>query len=82
MSCICLKKPESRPSLIKDIIRSRSLIKIFEPEFTNKFKNFLEKGWYILGNEVIQFEKSFADYNESKYCIGVANGLDAIEILL
>lgn len=54
--------------------------KNFESEFNIKFRNFLNKGWYILGNEVIQFEKSFADYNESKYCIGVANGLDAIEI--
>ena len=50
---------------MNNIIRYENLYlvnKIFEPEFTNKFKNFLEKGWYILGNEVIQFEKSFADY--------------------
>jgi dTDP-4-amino-4,6-dideoxygalactose transaminase len=53
---------------------------MFEPEFNNKFKQFLNKGWYILGNEVDEFEKSFADYNGSKYCIGLANGLDAIEI--
>jgi len=54
--------------------------KQFESEFKNKFNEFLEKGWYILGEEVQNFEKSFAQYNGSKYCIGVANGLDAIEL--
>jgi len=54
--------------------------KQFVTEFKNKFNEFLEKGWYILGEEVQNFEKSFAQYNDSKYCIGVANGLDAIEL--
>jgi dTDP-4-amino-4,6-dideoxygalactose transaminase len=54
--------------------------KRFEPEFSKKFKDFLNKGWYILGSEVELFEQSFALYNESKFCIGVANGLDAIEL--
>lgn len=54
--------------------------KQFELEFKNKFNEFLDKGWYILGAEVEKFEKSFAEYNGSKYCLGVANGLDAIEL--
>ncbi len=54
--------------------------KQFEIDFKNKFNDFLNKGWYILGSEVEKFEKSFADYNSSRFCIGVANGLDAIEI--
>jgi dTDP-4-amino-4,6-dideoxygalactose transaminase len=52
----------------------------FELEFKNKFNEFLDKGWYILGAEVEKFENSFAEYNGSKYCLGVANGLDAIEL--
>lgn len=54
--------------------------KKFETEFRKKFDSFLEKGWYILGTEVEKFEKSFAEFNGSKFCIGVANGLDALEL--
>src|SRR5580765_5450110 len=39
-------------------------------------------GWYILGNEVKQFEEQFADYCGTKYCIGVGNGLDALHLIL
>ena len=49
----------------------------FEVPFLSKTKEFLDKGWYILGNEVKQFEQSFAQYSNAKHCIGVGNGLDA-----
>jgi len=39
-----------------------------------------ESGWYILGNEVASFEKKWAKKCGTKYCVGVASGLDAIEI--
>ena len=52
----------------------------FEDTFKIKFDQFLSKGWYILGNEVTEFEKAFAAYCGGKYCIGVANGLDALEL--
>jgi dTDP-4-amino-4,6-dideoxygalactose transaminase len=42
----------------------------------------LRSGWYILGNELRQFEKAFAEYCEADHCIGVANGLDAITLIL
>lgn len=58
----------------------RILNKEFEVKFRDKLNVFLEKGWYILGNEVMQFEENFANYCNSKYCIGVANGLDALEL--
>ena len=54
----------------------------FEKEFLSKTKEFLDKGWYILGNEVKQFEESFAEYSNAKYCIGVGNGLDALVLIL
>jgi dTDP-4-amino-4,6-dideoxygalactose transaminase len=56
------------------------LNKEFELKFREKFDFFLEKGWYILGNEVKGFEEKFAEYCNSKYCVGVANGLDALEL--
>lgn len=42
----------------------------------------LASGWYILGHEVDAFERQFADYCQSQYCIGVANGLDALTLVL
>lgn len=45
-------------------------------------KNCLESGWYILGEEGKQFEQEFANYIGTKYCIGVANGLEALQISL
>ena len=42
----------------------------------------LESGWYILGNEVEAFENEFAHYCETKHCIGVANGLEALHLIL
>lgn len=54
----------------------------FEIKFREKLNIFLEKGWYVLGDEVQEFEEKFAEYCNSKYCIGVANGLDALELAL
>ncbi len=42
----------------------------------------LESGWYILGNESHNFEEKFAAYTGSSYCVGVANGLEAIQIVM
>ena len=42
----------------------------------------ISSGWVILGPEVKKFEESFASYLNAKYCIGVANGTDAIELAL
>ncbi|MEJ5308888.1 MAG: DegT/DnrJ/EryC1/StrS family aminotransferase [Anaerolineae bacterium] len=40
----------------------------------------LRSGWYILGPEVEKFEHEFARYCQAAYCVGVANGTDALEI--
>ena len=42
----------------------------------------MESGWYILGKEVDAFENEFAAYCETKYCIGVGNGLEALHLVL
>jgi len=42
----------------------------------------LESGWYILGNEVEEFEDQFSKYCDAKYTVGVANGLDALHLAL
>ena len=38
--------------------------------------------WYILGQSVKKFEDEYALFNNTKHCIGVANGLDALHIAL
>jgi dTDP-4-amino-4,6-dideoxygalactose transaminase len=50
----------------------------FIPEFESKLNEFWKKGWYILGENVSDFESDFAKFNNSRYCLGVANGLDAL----
>lgn len=42
----------------------------------------MESGWYILGDEVDAFEKDFSAYCGARHCIGVANGLDALHLIL
>ena len=50
----------------------------FKYEYLKKVEEVLDSGWYVLGNEVKCFEEEFAEYNQSKYCVGVASGLDAL----
>jgi dTDP-4-amino-4,6-dideoxygalactose transaminase len=54
----------------------------FESEFKKVFDAFINKGWYILGEQVELFEKEFANYCNSKFCIGLASGLDALYLSL
>ena len=46
------------------------------------FESVLDSGWYILGNAVKTFEEEFATYCGTKHCISVANGLDALILIL
>lgn len=49
-------------------------------EYENKALEVLRSGWYILGKELETFEKEWANYIGTKYCVGLANGLDALKI--
>lgn len=49
-------------------------------EYEQKAIEVLRSGWYILGKEVSAFEEEWADYIGSKYCVGLASGLDALWI--
>ncbi len=51
-----------------------------QEELEEKALQVLRSGWYILGNEVSEFEKEFATYIGAKYCVGLASGLDALWI--
>jgi dTDP-4-amino-4,6-dideoxygalactose transaminase len=51
-------------------------------ELEQGFDRILNSGWYILGPEVDAFEAEYAAYCEAKYCVSVANGLDALHLAL
>ncbi|MGG4144511.1 DegT/DnrJ/EryC1/StrS family aminotransferase [Paenibacillus algorifonticola] len=53
-----------------------------EAEISKAINDFLHSGWYILGKQVEEFEKQFAEYCGTKYCLGVANGLDALSLII
>jgi len=50
--------------------------------FEQAFDKVINSGWYIQGNEVKAFEHEFADYCGVKHCVGVANGLDALILII
>ncbi len=54
----------------------------FSTDFENIFKEFLKSGRCILGDKLELFETEFAKYCGTKYCVGVASGLDALTLIL
>ena len=54
----------------------------FRDEIDSRVKTILDKGWYLQGEENETFIKNFAQYCGTKYCIGVANGLDALNLII
>jgi len=54
----------------------------YRNEIDESIKRVLDSGYYILGQEVKNFENNFANYIGTKYCIGTANGFDALSLIL
>jgi len=54
----------------------------FMEEFRKEFSGVLDSGWFILGNNVKKFEEEFSSFCGSKYCVGLASGLDALSLSL
>jgi dTDP-4-amino-4,6-dideoxygalactose transaminase len=52
--------------------------KFFHKKFKKSFNKILQKGSYILGENVTTFEKELSNYLKVKYCVGVGNCLDAL----
>lgn len=53
-----------------------------DKEIRDAFDRVYTRSWYIEGVEDEKFEKVFAEYCNSKYCVGVGNGLDALFLAL
>ena len=54
----------------------------YRAELIEACSRVIDSGWYIQGNECKEFDKEFASYCGTKYAIGVANGLDALILIL
>lgn len=54
----------------------------FRREIDERIKGILDKGWYLQGEENDRFSKNFADFCGAKYAVGVANGLDALRLII
>ena len=67
------------PLLFLDL---RSITYEVRPQLERAFARVASSGWFILGKEVSAFEREFADYCGSSHCVGVANGLDALFLIL
>ncbi|MEI7911054.1 MAG: DegT/DnrJ/EryC1/StrS family aminotransferase [Verrucomicrobiota bacterium] len=51
-------------------------------EFDGAYHRVMDSGWYLLGSELEAFESEYAAYCEADHCIGVANGLDALHLIV
>lgn len=50
----------------------------YQTEYEEKAMEILRSGWYVLGKELAAFESEFAAYTKSRFCVGLASGLDAL----
>ena len=55
---------------------------VIREEALNAFQKVFDSKWYILGDQVIEFEKQYAAFNNVPYCVGISNGLDALHLAL
>lgn len=71
---------DKNPYIFFNDFQSESLP--YREEIIEAVNRVIKSGWYILGNELRQFEENFANYIGVKYCIGVASGTEAIALSL
>lgn len=54
----------------------------YEAGIKQAMSEVVDSGWYVLGKNVRQFEKDWAEYCGTRYCVGCGNGLDALRLVL
>ena len=60
----------------------KKITNLYEPQLSEAIGRAVQSGWYVLGNEVKNFEQEFAQYCGCSHCIGTGNGLDALTIIM
>lgn len=60
----------------------KKITESFEPELSKAIERVVKRGWYLLGDELEAFEIEYREFIGTKHCIGTANGLDALRLIL
>jgi dTDP-3-amino-3,4,6-trideoxy-alpha-D-glucose transaminase len=60
----------------------KSVYAELKPELDTAYARVMESGWYVLGKEVEAFEAEYAAFCGTQHCVGVGNGLEALELVL
>jgi dTDP-3-amino-3,4,6-trideoxy-alpha-D-glucose transaminase len=53
-----------------------------KPELDEAYQRVMRSGWFVLGKEVEAFEREYAAYCGTEHCVGLGNGLEALELVL
>ncbi len=53
----------------------------YQSELKEAANNIIDSGWYVMGKEFEKFQTKYAEFCRAKHCIGVANGLDALNLI-
>lgn len=56
--------------------------KIIFKKITHGIKQIIKTNQFILGKEVRKFEKNFSEFTKTKFCVGCANGSDALYLAI
>lgn len=60
----------------------KAINKQYQSELKEACSRVIDSGWYIMGKELELFEQEFAEYCGTEFAVGVANGLDALTLVL
>jgi dTDP-4-amino-4,6-dideoxygalactose transaminase len=56
--------------------------KLIRSEIMQSFQDVYDANWFVMGKKLEAFEKEYAAFNDTKFSIGVSNGLDALHLAL
>jgi dTDP-4-amino-4,6-dideoxygalactose transaminase len=73
---------KSKEKIMIKFLDLKSQYSTIKDEIDEAIKNVINESAFIGGNYVSKFEEEFASYQQTKYCIGVGNGTDALEIAI
>ncbi len=60
----------------------QAITQLHAEEYTEAVKRIIHSGWFLQGNEIAQFEENYAHYIGTTHCVSVANGLDALYLII
>ena len=68
--------------MVIDFLNLRKQINGIDKKIFNSIKKNINESSYIGGEDLLNFQQNFSKYLNVKYCLGVANGTDALEIAI